>query len=241
MEAMENASRELQEAMNQVGVSSRPRPQVGRNAGLAPVSQPAAAQPTLAAQISLPIAVSPRDTHMAEGLPKAASSARTPAYVSLSDSLPASSITPYSPKLHKKAVPMLPPLLPVTVRQQVSIVGPLDVTSSSNGSSQRRRAPPTSDTVAPPAGRSALTGPHSFLTTGGQFRFTAAGEARFKLLTGEGRYDDAFSMIPGISSSSTSRRQTRFLHSGWYTLDRKRGKGERGMPWRQSPGCARPK
>jgi hypothetical protein len=194
IDAMVRASRELQRAMDSVGMASRPQPQIGRSADLAPLSQSTAELPTLEAKITTPVTIPPQHPLLAKGLPEATGSAQPLAYVALSDILPASDVTNYSPEPPKKATPMPVPSFTMTPGQLGPTAAPLDVTLASKDPRQHLRDLPTSDNVAAPVGPS--TGPIYFFTTDGQFRFTAAGEARFKLLIAQGDYNRAFEMLP---------------------------------------------
>ena len=176
---MWEASRELHKAMDHVGMAPRPPPHLRRPARLAPVSWLTSQQPILAAQISPLVTISARNPLLPKGLPNETSS-----------------ITPYSPEPPKKAVPTPTPMLPINPGQDAPTATPLNVTSSTDGPRRRQEAPPIPDHDVPLARPSTSSGPLSFLSSGGQFRFTAAGEARFKLLAAEGKYDEAFGMLP---------------------------------------------
>jgi hypothetical protein len=195
LEAIAQASTEFEYAMAKVGKPSAPQLQNFRVAPAEATKPTTTCRAMTAAQMS-PVSVSPQDTLLPKTLGKGINSAQPRSRAALSAIPPVSSGTPHSPKPPKSGAPTAIPTLPLARGQQAPPTAPLDVTSASKHPRRRGRAPPTSNHVAPPAVASTSTAPFYFFTAGGQFRFTAPGEARFKLLIAQGDYDEAFGMLP---------------------------------------------
>jgi hypothetical protein len=197
--AISQTSVDLMKAMAGLGRAASPRP--SRPTAPPPPTSQQVTRPirTMTAQTATPIFVSPLDTLLyvtpVEEVVSEQEPAPAPALTTPPAARPVSTVPSSSFDSPEKAAPSPAPAPPI-IQQDAPMATPSGIPSLTKATKRSRKVTRIPQSIKAPSVPLTSSDTLSFVSATGQFRFTAAGEALFKLLAGQGKYDEAFSMLP---------------------------------------------